>query len=130
MEQDFFNAMDSWEVISLLVSFLVVVIAIYRWLMVRWQSDVNLKRYVFVHGVPERRLDGPFEMHLDVPIEQHVILSISKGEDLMRTVHDGTLTAGSHRIGVDCQGLETGPYSIMVTTEGQVDIKKFDWLGN
>lgn len=130
MEQELLNSLDSWEIISLFVSFLVVSIAIYRWLMIRWQADVNLKKYVFVHGIPGRRLDGPFDIELEVPEDQQVVLAISQDGNVLKTIHNGPMTKGKHVVGVDCRGMTAGKYALAISTDGQEDIKLFEWSGS
>jgi len=127
MEEEFFNRFDSLEVVSLAVSAGVVIIAIYRWLLIKWQSEVNLRSYVFMHGLGAKHFSEPFKVHLDVPEEQEVSLIIEKDKDTSHCIHDGILKKGSHEISVSMKEMTSGDYRLILKSDGQEDMKLFSW---
>jgi hypothetical protein len=127
MEQEFFNNYDSLEVICLLVSLFVVIVAIYRWLMIKWQSEVNLRKYVFMHALPDQRLDLPFSVTIDVPVEQEVQVSVRDSVNKETEVLSKVFIKGSHEFTIPMTDLKRGEYMLVLKSEGQEDMKKFAW---
>ena len=127
MEKEFFNKFDSLEVICLVVSLILVIVALYRWVIIKWQSQVDLRKYVFMEGLPARIMTNNFKVSLDVPEKQMVKLGIQNGHESEHTFFNGPLESGRHQIEVPMEDKPKGEYIITLISEGQEDQKRFEW---
>jgi len=115
------------EIMSLVVAILVVLVAIYRYLLNRWRSKIDLREYPYLMPIQGRTLTGVASVSVQCPEAQEVSLHFLDREDkLLHTINEGRVKAGINDFSIDTTVFETGTYYIRLKSKGQVDTRRVE----
>jgi hypothetical protein len=114
-----------WVVLAMVVVLLAA--AIYRFVLIQWRSNVDLRQYPFLRPLASRNLIGSVQLEIEMPDSYQVTLSLlDQSEHLVETIHDGELDAGLHSFTLDSDAHQAGSYFLQLTSKGQVDLKRIE----
>ena len=116
------------EIISLVVAALVVIIGLYRYMLMRWRSDVNLRTYPFLKVPSGRFLEHDTTVvQVDCPSSQTIELALlDEKEEMVIAIHTGQIDAGLHSFEVQSEKFTAGVYYLRLKSNGQVDTRRID----
>lgn len=120
---------DKIKVASLIVATLVLLSAIYKWLKIKWRSDVELRKYAYLQPLPNMFLKSSNTLVIEVAIEQHIYLALEQEGKVSTLLHDAISPAGE----LSCELLMSehapGDYDLVMVTSDQKILKRVKWSG-
>ena len=120
---------DKLKLISLVTAGLVLLVSIYRWLLVRWRNDVNLRKYAKFKSLKSSRLRVLEELMIEVPEEQQISLVLESSEGQIESLYDQFSVVGDLKILLDMSARPEGEYLLVMRSDDQQMIKKVYWSG-
>lgn len=115
------------EIASLIMAALVVIVALYRYILTRWRSDVDLRSYPFLKLINGRKWSGVVQLGVDCPTEQQLSVDLlDSTEQPLQSVFAGRMDVGFHQFEVDTAPLAEGTYYIQLKSLGQVDTRRVE----
>jgi 4-amino-4-deoxy-L-arabinose transferase-like glycosyltransferase len=120
---------DKLKLISLITAILVLIVAIYRWLLVRWRNDANLRTYARFKALKSSRLRVMEELVIEVPESQHISLTLESSERPSEFLYNQVSDVGSLKILLDMTSRPEGDYELIMRSDNQQMIKKVYWSG-
>lgn len=124
-----FNA-DRIRIASLITAGIVLIFAIYRWLLIRWRSDVNLRKYALFRSLPSNQLAPVQLLEVEVPVAQDIRLTLEQGDRVEAVLHEGEVAAGILQVRLDMRSHAAGDYSLVMHCDDQRMVKMVQWSGS
>lgn len=129
MEEWYIFNEDKLKVISLVTASLVLLVSIYRWLIIRWRNDVDLRKYAYFIPLKSRYLKSSEELMIEVPERQQIQLELESESGLRETLFKGSAPIGLLKIPLEMSEKKSGDYLIIMHCDDQKAIKKVIWSG-
>ncbi len=117
------------KIASVVVALLILLVSIYRWMLLKWRSDVSMRKYAFFHSLPSSRVSELFHIRIDVPEEQEIQVLIINSSGTFEEVYNKLSPEGDLALEINMNGREKGTYEILMITSDQQSMKKIIWSG-
>lgn len=119
--------LDRWETVSLFVAFLVLVVALYRWLLMKWRSNVDLIAYAYLHPPRLDSETGRFKVRVEIPKREDIRLDLLDADERdLKSILEGPQEIGEKDLTLDMSNYPEGKYFIRMITPDQKLLKRFD----
>ena len=129
MEEWYLFNEDKIKLISLVTASLVLIVSIYRWLIIRWRNDVDLRKYAYFIPLKSRYLNSSEELIIEVPECQQIQLELESESGVSETLFNGPAPAGQLKIPLEMSEKKSGDYLIIMYCDDQKAIRKVIWSG-
>lgn len=121
---------DKLKVASLLVASLILIVSVYRWILLKWRSDVSLRKYAFLHSLPSPHVKSRFDVEVDVPESQFIRIYLVDEKGAEFEVYAQETQPGEIKISVSMEERSAGQYELTMQSPDQISVKKVLWSGN
>lgn len=119
--------LDRWETVSLFVAFLVLAVALYRWLLMKWRSNVDLIAYAYLQPPILDSETGYFRVRVEIPKREDIRLDLLDAEERsLKNILEGIQEIGEQDLILDMSNYPEGKYFISMITPDQKLLKRFD----
>lgn len=119
--------LDRWETVSLFVAFLVLAVALYRWLLMKWRSNVDLIAYAYLQPPTLDSETGHFRVRVEIPKREDIRLDLLDAEERsLKNILEGIQEIGEQDLILDMSNYPEGKYFISMITPDQKLLKRFD----
>lgn len=117
------NSLENYLLFSLIAVFLLV---FYRWLRRYLHRNEIQESFPYVFPFDKELLHGMEVVKVELPQKGTVQMDIlSNAGEVLRTVPEVVLAAGTHTLSLDCSGLTPGIYSLKLVFSNQVTTRSF-----
>ena len=120
---------DKLKIISLITASLILLVTIYRWLLQKWRSDVNMRKYAYFSSLKSSHVRAMEELQVEVPVAQRVRLALESDAGDVDTIYDDQAPIGTLKIPLDMSKKAVGDYMLVMSCDDQQAIKKIHWSG-
>jgi len=117
------------QIAALIVAALVLLVAIYRWLLLKWRNDATLRKYAYLHSLSSANLPAHEVLRIDIPEPQHVQLRLKGANQFDRLLLDEQLPVGLCEYPLELSQLPHGEYELVMISQDQESMKRFRWSG-
>jgi len=117
------SSLEKYLLTSLVFVFLFV---FYRWMKRYLHRNEIHEAFPYVYPFDNDILSGMEVLRIELPQKELVRVEIldHHGKSL-RTAHDAELVKGVHSIGLDCRGLDSGSYELLIQFNKQRTSRSF-----
>ncbi|NNC83292.1 MAG: hypothetical protein HKN79_06920 [Flavobacteriales bacterium] len=121
---------EKLKIASVVVASLVLLVSIYRWLLQKWRSDVNLRRYAYLYPLDGNVLLRKQSIKVEVPVSQFIELSLTDENGRATELFNGEAPEGMLEVELDMSQMATGDYELKLSTDDQTALKRYAWTAS